>query len=214
MSQFRDAVDGQDPVGNVGAETLALLLALNSAGKWDRLRAAADNGDAVAALALGVLRVASSNLVWNGASWDRMRGAVALDAGLAAGLQASHGSLVDSLNGVFSSVNALSQFRSRTVSAVNAANAVTIDLRNLRDTLAIHSAASAGTANLTVEVSSDNVNWLTIDTIAAAATVVKQYTATTVGAGVALSPLSFRYVRITAGAAGAGNTTTLTIGAK
>lgn len=151
---------------------------------------------------------------FNGTTLDRVRAAVALDAGLAAGLLGAHGALVDDLAGVLSSVNAKSQARVRQVSALNAPNVITLDLRNLRDTLAIHMAASALTANLTVEVSVDNVNWLTIDTIAAAASIVKQYVEATVGAGIALSPLSFRYVRITAGAAGAGNTTTLTVAAK
>ncbi len=53
-----------------------------------------------------------------------------------------------------------------------------------------------------------------IDSIAAAATNVKQYTETTVGATTALSPLSFRYIKIVAGTAGAGNTTTMNIAMK
>lgn len=124
------------------------------------------------------------------------------------------GQVLDSDNGTYRPQTPLSQFRSRTVSAANATQQVDINARNLHDTLAIHMAASAGTASVTVSVSSDNINFLTLDTIAAAATIVKQYTATTVGAGIALSPLSFRYVRIAISAAGVGNTTTLTVGMK
>lgn len=102
----------------------------------------------------------------------------------------------------------------RGVSAANTANQQVITLNNLHDTLAIDMTASGGTATLEVEASTDNVNWLTIDTAAAAAATAKQYTAATVGATTALSPLAFPYVRITAGAAGAGNTTTLTVAAK
>ena len=105
-------------------------------------------------------------------------------------------------------------FASRTVSAVDTAQSVVIDMQQIHDTLALHSAASAGTAALTIEGSTDGVNYLTLDTLGAAATQIKQYVAATVGAGIALSPLSFRWVKITAATAGADNTTTLTISAK
>lgn len=72
MSQLRDSADAQGPVGNLGAEALALLLGFNGA-SWDRLRLAADNGDALAVLALGVLRVLGENTLFNGAAWDRER---------------------------------------------------------------------------------------------------------------------------------------------
>lgn len=108
----------------------------------------------------------------------------------------------------------LGALRVRNVSGANAAQQFDLDTRNLAGTLAIHMACSAGTATLAISVSSDAVNWLTLDSIAAAATTVKQYTHTTVGASIALSPLAFRYVRIAAGSAGAGNTTTLTVGMK
>lgn len=107
------------------------------------------------------------------------------------------------------------QIGGRTVSADNTANQVVLDLGDLHDTLSIRSVASGvGSATLTVEASDDNVNWLTVDSLAAAATQAKLYSAATAGATVAISPLSFRYVRITAGASGAGTTTTLTISAK
>lgn len=104
--------------------------------------------------------------------------------------------------------------RIRNVSGVNAAQQFDLDIRNLKKTLAIHMTCSAGTATLAVSVSADNSNWLTLDSIATAATIIKQYTEATVGAGIALSPLAFRYLRISVGAAGAGNTTTLTVGLK
>lgn len=122
--------------------------------------------------------------------------------------------LLDNLAGTFSPLPAMGGYRSRTVSGANAAQQIDIDARSLRKTLAIHMACSAGTASVTVSVSSDNVNFLTLDTIAAAATIIKQYTEATVGAGIALSPLAFRYIRIAVGAAGAGNTTTLTVALK
>lgn len=101
-------------------------------------------------------------------------------------------------------------------SALATALAISIDTRNMAKTLAIQSVASASIANLTIEASVDNFvsSDITIDTIAAAATITKQYTETTVGIGVALSPLAFRYLKITAGSAGVGNTTTLTIAMK
>jgi len=105
-----------------------------------------------------------------------------------------------------------------------------IDTRGLSKSLAINMTASAGTATLTVNVTADLAAissqypgvtahaWTTgniiIDSIAAAASTVKQYTETTVGATTALSPLSFRWILISVGAAGAGNTTTLTVSMK
>jgi hypothetical protein len=102
----------------------------------------------------------------------------------------------------------------RQVSAVNAANVLVVDLFNLAEYLAIDAVASAGTTALTVEVSVDGANWRTVDSIAAAASQVKQYVYSSVGATLAVCPLSYRYVRVTAGAAGGGNTTTLIVAAK
>lgn len=99
-------------------------------------------------------------------------------------------------------------------SAVHAANVVSLDLRNLRDTLAIYMTCSAGTATLVVEVSHDATTYVTLDSIAAAASTAKQYSRALLGTTIALDVLAFRYVRITAGDAGVGNTTTLLIGAK
>lgn len=163
------------------------------------------------------LGIWSQQGVYNSTStqWERARSAISLDAGLTTGVPASHQTLVDNNNGTFTSVNGQGEYRSRVTSATNTQNQLTIDLRNLHDTLSIHSATSAGTATLQIESSADNANWIALEApIAAAATNIKVYTATTVGGTVALSPLSYRFCRITAGSAGVGNTTTLTIGAK
>lgn len=153
-------------------------------------------------------------MLFNGTNYDRTRTGNSLDAGLSTGVQAVHDTLTDDNNGTFASVTAKADYRYRVVSATNTQQQVVADLRNLHDTIAINMSASGGTATVTVEASADNANWMTIDSIAAASATAKQYTATTVGGTTALSPLSFRWCRITAGAAGVGNTTTLTIGAK
>lgn len=188
-------------------------VALKQLGAADLAALIAD-GDAKAVIAAGLIPVKSRIALFNGVTWDDARSAVVLDVGLQTGLLAAHSSLVANVAGVFSSVNSLSHASSRSVSAVNTAQAVTLDLRDIHDTLAISSVGSAGTHTLTVEGSVDNVNFITLDSIAAVLTQIKQYTAATVGATVALSPLAFRYVRITSGTAGVGNTTTLTIAAK
>jgi hypothetical protein len=109
---------------------------------------------------------------------------------------------------------ARSTLTNRSVSALNTQQQIVLELDNLNQVLDIASDASGGTATLTVEGSADNVNWITLDSIAAALSQTKHYNNTTVGATRALTPLAFRFVRITAGAAGAGNTTTLTVGVK
>ncbi len=101
-----------------------------------------------------------------------------------------------------------------TVSAANTAVTLLIGTRNMAKTLAISMVASAGTATVTISASVDNVNYITIDSLVAALTTVKQYTEITVGAGVALSPLSFAFIKIVVGAAGLGNTTTLDVAMK
>lgn len=120
--------------------------------------------------------------------------------------------LFEPVNGTWN--RARGHARSRTVSAANTAQQIVLDISNLNQVIDILSVASAGTATLLIEVSQDNSNFVTIDSIAAALTQVKHYNNTTVGATTALTPLGFRWVRITAGAAGVGNTTTLTVGVK
>jgi hypothetical protein len=87
-------------------------------------------------------------------------------------------------------------------------------MRNLNKTIAIQSDSTGGTSTLTISGSVDNVNYLTLDSIVTAAVVTKQYVEATVGATLALSPLSFRYIKIVAGAAGVGITNTLTVAIK
>lgn len=204
------------------AATLGALLAMARLQGWngatfDRLRAGGNNADAQAAIALGALETLARGYVFDAdlGTWSRIRAAASLDTGLEVGWLGAHSTLAAiTAGGLFQSVNELAVASARQVSALNAANVVNLELRNVHDTLAIHSAASAGTSTLDVEASADQVNFLTIDALAAAAVQVKQYTATTVGATTALSPLAFRFIRITAGAAGAGNTTTLTVTGK
>jgi uncharacterized membrane protein len=100
------------------------------------------------------------------------------------------------------------------VSAANTAQTLTYALRTAHDTLSISAVCSAGTATVTVGASPDGTHYVTIDSIAAAASTAKIYTATTVGAATAISPLSFPYVQVTVGACGTGDTSTLIVGAK
>jgi len=102
----------------------------------------------------------------------------------------------------------------RQVSGTNAANTVTINAPNIMQILVINGVCSAGTAALTVSAGVDMTNYLTIDTVAAAATQTKQYLPSTVGAGIALSPLGFQWVQVSMATCGAGNTSTLTVGVK
>jgi len=121
-------------------------------------------------------------------------------------------------NGTLTTTQHLAAFAyPSTSSGTNATQVVIIDLRNLHDSLAIVTTGSAGTHTLTVEGCTDSTCTtapLTIESMVAAANQVKQFTATTVGNTTAVSPLAFRWVRVTVGAAGAGNTTTLRMAAK
>lgn len=68
---FKSSNDAQAGETN-GADVIATLLGFNGA-SWDRLRVAADNGDALATLAQGVLRVLAENMLFNGSGFDRQR---------------------------------------------------------------------------------------------------------------------------------------------
>jgi hypothetical protein len=120
---------------------------------------------------------------------------------------------VEQAFGAASPLNQNLLVRDRKVSASATAVTYNYDLANSSQVLALHMACSAGTASVTVLVSSDQLNYLTIDTLAGAATVIKNYNNSTVGAGIALSPLAFRYLQIQVSACAAG-TSTLTVGAK
>ena len=105
-------------------------------------------------------------------------------------------------------------------SAVNTALVVTFDTKGLNQVLAIALSYSALSGTLTVEGSMDNfvTQDIIIDIFPAAASFAKNYvnsTVGTVGAGfTAVSPLAFRFLRITAGAGGAASTATLQIAMK
>lgn len=176
---------------------------------------------------------------FNGTSWDKIRGLIALD-----GVAASSGTgalgagilRIDSLLGKIIAdynVNGVNA----SVSATNAANPLTVDLRGLHDHLSITSSASAGTFTLTVAGSVDNSTFTTLVSMAANAgpqtldfvgsaplsstnPIAPTDVSNPVSSGgavtinVPLNPLAFRYVKITAGTAGVGNTTTTTITAK
>jgi hypothetical protein len=162
------------------------------------------------------------NKIWNsvGATWDGLRAALSLDAGLTAGMLTTHVTRIQNNAGVFTSLQDIAVAFYRAISVANTPQVAVIELRGICQSLSIHMAASAATATLLVEVSVDNANWIQVDNIAAAAAIAKVYGAATAG-GIAvgaaagpLAPLSFKFIRVTAGAAGAGNTTTLTVGAK
>lgn len=117
-----------------------------------------------------------------------------------------------------SGFNLLSDFQFieyRQVSATNASNVLGgFATRGLKS-CAIYMTTSAGTATLTVEGSPDGgSNFITIDSVAAAAATAKQYDDTHLGTTIALNPMLFPFVRVTAGTAGSGNTTTLIFVAK
>lgn len=102
----------------------------------------------------------------------------------------------------------------RTVSAANTQVQTVLDIRNLLTVLLIVATGTGGTFTLAVDGSVDNVNFVSIDSIVAAASQIKQYLSSTVGAVTAVTPLGFRFVRITTGAAGVGFTTTTTVSCK
>ncbi len=183
----------------------------------------ADNADAQAASATAIDLLTLARLaLFNGATWDDARTSQALEAGSSVGIMAQHdvkGAVVAAATvatQVLSSLLTIAVNAVRQVSAVATPNVVIMDLRNLVTSLDIDSLCSgAGTATLQVEVSVNGADFIALEApIAAAARISKHYGANVVGGTIGLSPLGFRYVRITAGSAGAGNTTTLTVSAK
>ncbi len=52
----------------------AFLHGLDTDGNWDRLRSEGDDADALAAITVGALRTLGEAYVFNGATWDRLRG--------------------------------------------------------------------------------------------------------------------------------------------
>lgn len=104
------------------------------------------------------------------------------------------------------------------VSATNTAQTAAFDTKGLAAGLSIKMSTSAGTATLAVHGSMDNfvTQDIDIDDVAAAGSTVKNYDRghADVGATVAVSPLNWRFLKVTAGTAGVGNTTTLDIAMK
>jgi hypothetical protein len=101
-------------------------------------------------------------------------------------------------NGTLTTVQQLDDYvYPLTTSATNTAQTVIIDTRNLHDILATCTTSPLAT-----------------DSIGPLATVTKFYVPSTVGATVALPPLAARWIRVVAGTAGVGNTTTLRMYAK
>jgi hypothetical protein len=119
-------------------------------------------------------------------------------------------------NNGFNALVDLQSMQYRVVGLANTDNVITLQVRNLAKSLAIRSVAAGGvaTAALLVEASVDGTNYFTIDNPAAAATNLKQYTETTLGATTALSPLSFAFIRITGQAGGVSVVVTLEVGLK
>jgi hypothetical protein len=103
--------------------------------------------------------------------------------------------------------------RDRAVSAPNTALTQVYDLGNTAQVLAIHAVCASGTATLTVSASSDNVNFLTIDSLIAASPQIKFYNNSTLGATTAVSPLAFRWIKVSMNFCPSGSST-LTVAAK
>lgn len=129
-------------------------------------------------------------------------------------------SVYDNLNGV--SVLAIFVAGINAQTALHTTNVAVIDLRNLHDVLVVKGTTSGGTFTLQIDGSVDNSNFITIVSVAAASTqqffddhgvLVANGASYPLVTGT-LSPLGFRYIRVTLGDAGVGNTTTLTVSAK
>jgi hypothetical protein len=120
---------------------------------------------------------------------------------------------VEQAMGATTALNTSLAVRDRQISAPNTPLTAVYDIGNLNQVLEIHAACGTGTATLTVSSSSDNVNFLTIDSFIAASPQIKIYNNSTVGAGIALSPLAFRWIKISVGFCPSGSST-LTVAAK
>lgn len=172
---------------------------------------------------------------FNGSSWDKLRTSAALDAKGISQVLAISQMAPDQINGSPLAKQAIVGVNA-SLSAVATANVLKFDLHELKDHLSIITTCSAGTATLALDFSVDNATWITGISLAAAATQtidliggipLSSTTAIaatdvsnpiTSGGAVTittdLNPLAFRYIRVTAGTAGAGNTTTTTVSAK
>lgn len=134
----------------VTLDTSGFLYGFNSA-TWDRLRSQANDGDAVAALALGLLRQASYPYLFNGATFDRQRGNVEGEALASAVRNATTSSAaITNFNG-----GSIALFLD--VTAVTAAQTVQLTLEG-RDPVSLNwvqltSGAAVGAVGTTIYVS-------------------------------------------------------------
>jgi hypothetical protein len=171
------------------------------------------------------LQVAAFLKVWNNTNWERLRGADFFAQGAAGALAVG---IIENDQIAAAAISAyFIQGINAQVSAANATNVFTVDLRNINQYLSFKMNTSGGTATITVAVSVDNSTFFTVGSFATAANTTATYRSsaagsapdTTGGAYTAdatngsLHPLAFRFVKITVGAAGVGNTTTLTVSA-
>lgn len=151
----------------------------------------------------------------------------------------NNGLLTNAILNLFNGVNydaEMNMLTSRTVSALATQQTVILFLGNLHSHLSILCNAPASTATLDVQGSVDNSNYIDLLSLATAATNTidlvgdsPMSSTTTIAAtnvsnpvtfgGAStqpnnLNPLSFRFLKVVAGAAGAGVATTLTIAVK
>lgn len=218
-SAFGQSSNGLAPVSSPGF--VGFNYAWNPTNSsWDRLVTVPPNGDGFSAGTPGYLGTFSIPYVYNGSSFDRQRSIIGADPLLTGGSftgvpAVNQVTAFFDANGIVWSEKAfLGNLFGRIVSPTNTQIQQALEMRQLRDYIAITATCSAGTAALTIESSVDNSNWLTIDSIVAAATNTKQYINTTVGATLALSPLAFRFIRITVATCGVSNTSTLNFSIK
>lgn len=116
--------------------------------------------------------------------------------------------------GQLHSNQALTLISDQETSAANTALTLVYDSQDIHNSISVMAVCSAGTAALTVSVAVDGVTWTAIDSVSAAATTAKVYGTTTAGATVAVSPLSFRYIKFSKAACGSGDTSTMTVSGK
>jgi hypothetical protein len=101
------------------------------------------------------------------------------------------------------------------VTAANTAQTAAFDTKGMKS-MAVVMVASGGTASVVIHGSMDNFGTqdVTVDSIAAALTVTKQYDDTHLATTLAINPLLFRFIKVIVSSAGVGNTTTLDIAVK
>lgn len=207
----------EDDLGDGGVKAIPTFLVDPCQGGATPLKTATvqqNPGDALSPTLFSHLATMAVLYCFNGSTFNRVGSPGQFDSGGSNQAALVGVNRLTTANSAVGSATDYSMHMNHTVSALGTAQTWNLDVRAVAKTLAISSVASAGTATLVISVSADNTNFLTIDSLAAAASQIKQYTEGTIGASTALSPLAFRYIKIVAGSAGAGNTTTLDIGLK